>query len=256
MPKRTPKDYEISRIQLGLKPFQKDLKQIDNLTKTEFKGNYSDCLRTLVREALLRRRLVSEGKDATLSIVKDSQAQVIDARLHPLIKQIDGLTEQIRQLTEANKELTKNITNSTQGASSNINEIYKELQALNSNFDQSKLFDEINKQIAKLMLTLQPLAVHNEVALKNIIAMRGLFYVFLLGYQSGSIEEANKLSRGQWMFFVRDMQKKINNLSFEEFTKLDGIGQHNFIENYAKELFTEIAIVPEEVIKNMRKNLK
>lgn len=235
-------DRRIGRLNVNFRPFEIDLKEIDILTRNEYKGNQSDTLRELVREALVRRRLVREGKDATMSIVKDSQAQVIDARLHPLIKQIDELSRTIKSLIETNENLAKGITNSATNLASEITQIHEKISSLRDD-NQPQYLEAVNQQLAKLTATLQPMAAGSATTLKNIIAIRSLFYVFLLGYQSGSIEEANKLSRAQWVYFVRDVQKKLNTLSFEEYNSLDPLNQHKFIEDYARQIFEQIRIV-------------
>lgn len=251
MRRGTAKSREISRIQIGVKPFKIDQKEIDTLTKHEFSGNQAECVRNLIREALVRRRLVIEGKDATMSIVKSSQAKIIDDRLKPLITQIDGLIEQVRALTEANKNLSGNVTNATQNISSNVNQIYEKINTLSEAGSQSETVREINMQLSKLTTVLQPLAANSSTSLQNIISLRSLFYVFLLAYQTGSIEEANQLNRSQWVYFVRDVQRKANKLSVEEYRVLDSNGQHKFIENYAREIFEQVRIVKQSDIQKM-----
>lgn len=252
MRRGTGKQYEISRIQIGVKPFKIDQKEIDILTKNDFSGNQAACVRKLIREALVHRRLVNEGKDVTMSIVKASQAEVIDSRLQPLITQIDKLTGQVQHLLESNEMLSKGVNNVTQNISSDVSNIYEQIKTISVGGGQSKQISEINQQLINLTTTLQPLAANSETALKNIIAMRSLFYMFLLGYQTGSIEEANKLSRAQWVYFVRDVQKKLNKLSFEEFNKLDAVEQHKFIEDYARQLFEQVRIIKQSDIKMVK----
>lgn len=245
MRRGTAKSQEISRIQIGVKPFKIDQKEIDILIKNEFGGNQAECVRTLIREALVRRRLVVEGKDATMSIVRDSQAKVIDGRLHPLIVQIDKLIGQVRVLTEANQKLSQGVTLATQNISSDVEHIYDKINTISETGSQLKTIQEINSQLSKLTSVLQPLAANSSTSLQNIIALRSLFYVFLLAYQTGSIEEANTLNRMQWVYFVRDVQRKTNQLSVEEFRVLDPVEQSKFIEDYARQIFEQVRIVKE-----------
>jgi hypothetical protein len=106
----------------------------------------------------------------------------------------------------------------------------------------------MNTQLERLTALMLPLAMQSETTLKNMIAMKSMFYFFLIAYQSGSIEEADKLTRQQWMYFVRAVQNKSNQLSVEENNNLDAIGQHKFIEENARKLFEEIKIVQQSKI--------
>jgi hypothetical protein len=251
MRKITAKDRKIGKVNVNFRPYEIDMKEIDSLTKNEFDGNQAEALRKLTREALVRRRLVTEGKDATMSIVRDSQGKVMDARLQPLILQIDKLIEQVRILTEANANLSKNISNATQNISSDVAHIYEKINTLSEAGNQSKIIQDINFQLSSLTTLLQPLAANSSTSLQNVISLRSLFYVFLLAYQTGSIEEANKLNRSQWVYFVRDVQRRANKLSVEEYRDLDSNGQHKFIEDYAKQIFDQVRIVKESDIKKI-----
>jgi hypothetical protein len=248
MLRKSKKSMEISRIQIGVKPYASDHKEIDKLIQHEFGGNQAECVRTLLREALMRRRLVSEGKDATMNIVKDSQAQVIDSRIQPLINQIDKLVEEVKSLTKANQELSNNVTTANQRISSDVGQISQQIKSISNAENESVAVKEINAQLSKLTLLMQPFAAQSEHTLKNIIAVRSLFYLFLLAYQSGSIEEAVKLQRTQWVYFVRDVHKRANSLAVDEFTNLDAVGQHKFIEDLARQLFENVRIIKESEI--------
>ena len=237
MRRNSTKEKRIGRINVNFRPYEIDLKEIDSLSTNEFRGNQAETLRSLVREALVRRRLVREGKDATMSIVKASQAQVIDSRLQPLTTQIDKLIEQVRGLSESNEKLTKNITISSQSVASDVTTIYDKLSIHTEATPQNELIREINTRLSEFLKTTESSAANSSTALKNIIAIRSLFYVFLIAYQPGRIKDANNLTKKQWFYFVRDTQKKLNNLSVEEYSKLDVSGQHKFIEEYTGQLF-------------------
>lgn len=243
MKRVTAKEQRIGRVNINFRPYEIDLREMDILTRNEFNGNQSDTVRELVREALVKRRLVAEGKDGTMSIVKTSQRKIINEGLKPLITQIDGLIEQVRVLTEANNNLAKGVTTATQNISSDVNHIYEKIHTLSEGERQSKTIQEINLQLSKLIGVLQPLAANSSTSLQNVISLRSLFYVFLLAYQTGSIDEAKTLTRNQWAYFVRDVQRKTNKLSVEEFRTLDSNEQHRFIEDYAKEIFDHVKIV-------------
>jgi hypothetical protein len=247
------KNQQIGRINVNFRPYEIDMKEIDSLTKNEFNGNQAETLRKLVREALVRRRLVTEGKDATMSIVKESQARVIDERLRPLSVQLDKLREQVRVLTETNHNLSQAVTSATLHTSSEMTQIYEEMKTLAEAGKQPANVAEINLQISKLTSLLEPLAANSATSLQNIIALRSLFYVFLLAYQTGSLEEAHQLSRAQWVYFVRSVQRRANKLAVEEFRSLDSYEQHRFIESYAQQIFEQVSIVKQSDIEKLSK---
>lgn len=245
------KERRIGRVNINFRPYEIDLKEIEILTRNEYGGNQSDSVRELIREALVRRRLVVEGKDATMSIVKSSQAKIIDDKLKPLITQIDGLIGQVRVLTETNNNLAKKVTTATQSITSDVEQIYEKINTLSEAGSQSEIIQEINLQLSKLTTVLQPLAANSTTSLQNIISLRSLFYIFLLAYQTGSIDEANKLNRSQWVYFVRNVQRRANKLAVEEFRVLDPNEQHKFIEDYARQIFDQVKIVKDSDIKKM-----
>ena len=248
MRKSIIKNKKIGRININVRPYEIDMKEIDSLTKNEFNNNQAECVRNLLREALVRRRLVTEGKDATMSIVKQSQAEVIDRRLTPLITQIDKLTDEVRRLSEINQNLSSQVSRTTLNITSGVQSISEQLKEIVSADNRTINVMEINEQLIKLTAMVQPLTVNNSTALKNVIALRSLFYLFLFAYPTGSIGEANQLTRQQWMYFVREAQKRANKLSTEEYNTLDPFQQHKFIEDYAGKLLKQISIISQEEI--------
>lgn len=243
MRKNNNKNQEIGRISIGFRPYQIDLKHIDTITKTEFNNNQSDAVRQLIREALERRRLVGSGRDATMTIVRSAQKEVINSQLTPLIRQIDALGEQVKSLEEKQGQLSSGIANSTAKITGEIH-ASRELAGESGNRENgNELLRSIHGMLRQVTQDLKPIATNNETTLKNVMMLRGLFYFFLVAYQSGSIIEGDKLERWQWVYFVRTVSERIGELAVDEYKNLDAGGQNKYVENYAKKLFEEVRII-------------
>ena len=253
MSSRSSKEREVGKVNVNFRPYIIDLKEIDALTKNEFKDNQSETVRTLVREALVHRRLVRSGRDVTMNIVRDSQKDVITNELQPLVKQIDKLEKTIETMSNSQDNLLRGVTNSTNKITGEIAVVRDEIKSLSESGNTAQIILTINKTLQNLTTMLQPLAARSADTLRNVIVMRSLFYFFLIAYQSGGIDEAYKLNKQQWVYFVRDVSKRAGQLSVDEYGSLDTIGQHKFIEDYAIKLFEQVHIIkPNDIPKLTR----
>lgn len=253
MRKNNNKNQEVGRITVAFRPYEKDLKQIDILTKNDFGNNQSDTLRELIREALEKRRLVGSAKDATMSIVRKEQRSVISDELTPLTRQLDSMANEIKMLRETQNNLSSGIAKSTAQITGEIHasrEAGSEPGNKNNNAD---ILSSVQGMLRQIMQSLVPLVTNNETALKNVIALRGLFYFFLMAYQTDSIKEGDKLDRTQWVYFVRAVSKRIGGLAVDEYRNLDADGQNQFVEDYAKKLYESVRIAKQSDIQKLTK---
>lgn len=253
MRKNNNKNEEIGRITIAFRPYDKDLKQIDILTKHEFGNNQSDALRELVREALGKRRLVGSTQDATMGIVRKEQRKVISDELTPLTRQLDSMMNEIKLLKETQNDLSSGIARSTADIKGEFQAAFGNSDALQNSGNKDEPLRLIQGLLEQISQTLKPLASSNETALKNVIMLRGLFYFFLLAYQTGSIKEGDRLERTQWVYFVRSISKRIGGLAVDEYKSLDSDGQNQFIEEYAKRLFEGVRIAKQSDIQKLGK---
>lgn len=240
MRKNNNKNQEVGRITVAFRPYEKDLKQIDILTKNDFGNNQSDTLRDLVREALERRRLVGSAKDATMSIVRKEQRSVISDELTPLTKQLDSMANEIKLLKDTQANLSSGIAKSTAQLTGEFHASREGASESGNKNNNQEILSSIQGMLRQVMQSLVPLTTNNETALKNVIALRGLFYFFLMAYQTDDIKEGDKLNRNEWVYFVRAVSKRIGGLAVDEYKNLDADGQNEFIQDYAKKLFETV----------------
>lgn len=82
--KSTKTRGEAKGQQVSARLKKKDESQFFTIAKNEFSGNGAEAARELISEALSRRRLLSVGKDQTLTEVKEAQQEVVSAETQEL----------------------------------------------------------------------------------------------------------------------------------------------------------------------------
>lgn len=144
------------------------------------------------------------------SIVRKSQKAAVRDELKPLNGNIDLMLETMKNFTEENARL--------------FNDVAKRTADIESKLDAG---------IEKILLT-------GEQSFKNIAVLRSLFYIFLLGIQTGKID-TGKDNLAQWNNIVRLAHEKAGEFADRELRELStGRMESEVIKNLTLQIFTHV----------------
>jgi hypothetical protein len=157
------------------------------------------------------------------AIVKRSQKNAVRDELKPLTNNIKNLYDAIEHLVVRNDNYFGQLIES----SKIVEDVVK--QRLES-------FENV---MEKVLMTMQTGSGTERESLRNIIVLRSLFYLFLIGHKLGRMESGVEDIKN-WQIVVINAHKQANLLSDEELDLMEG-GKidEKVIMNFTAELFEE-----------------
>ena len=164
----------------------------------------------------------------------------------------DGLREELKSHTNNIKKFDGTLTDSLEEFRELFADLGRRSTAIETRLDTDaeKLRRQLDNNAEKLRLTLngnqQSLVkllervIHTDSeALRNIIVLRSVIYVFLLGYKTGKIKD-EQINLVNWTTIVEAAHEKANALSIEEVKMLAaGTLEAGVIQRMAQEIFLE-----------------
>lgn len=223
-PKRRP---QISKRSISTNLFSKDQKVIEKEVSEKRFDSPSAAIRYFVQKGIERDRLTNLAYTFEGRVVRRLQTEVVTEALLPLKNQIDEFGKLIQDLKQQQKAATTGVQATFEKAINQLQIAASELQ-LNSG---SRLPAETNFPAN--------LATMIEGIYRNEIMMRGLFYIFLLAYQSGAIKETSRLDLREWQQFVIAANEKVSGLATDYISNFTAQDFETFIRKFAHEIFLE-----------------
>lgn len=230
---------KISKEPAGTKLFLKDSEHIKKLVK---KYRYTDkrfesssaAIRYYVELGIAAENPVeNSAEDLKHKIVLSSQKNIVDEQLVPL-------TEAIEILFERMKIFDKNQTDYFTDSATHLNRIEAHLE---------RGIKDISRQL--LVTSLESIYAQfdgsgkiGEETLRNLIVLRTVFYVFLLGHKTGKTESV-KENIVKWSRMINLAHEKANELSMNEVKMLSSeVLEGAIIQNMAREIFRQVNALP------------
>lgn len=162
------------------------------------------------------------------SVIKKAQKDAVRDELKPHSGNIKNLIATIENLIEENAK--------------NFNDLATRTDLIEAKLDTG--FEDQSATLENMTATLEKLLLTGDHSFKNIATLRSLFYIFLLGIQTGRIEpgEANLT---QWNNLVAIAQQKAGELSSEELRNLSAEKMESeVIRNLTWDIFEQIYKLP------------
>jgi len=156
------------------------------------------------------------------NIVKRSQKEAVRAELLPLDNKVENLINEFKKFSEENGNLFRDIS--------------KRSESIETKLDAG------NEAILSLLKSID---ITSEESFRNVIVLRSVFYVLLLGHKTGRIE-SGKENLVKWDFIINMAHQRANELSLNEIKMLSGDRiESEIIRNMASEIFKAVARLPE-----------
>jgi hypothetical protein len=166
------------------------------------------------------------------SIVKESIDGAMGKKLNPLKESIVRIDQALKNFTAENARI--------------FTDVAKRTADIEAKLDTG--FENTSATLEKLLLT-------GDNSFKNIAVLRSLFYIFLLGIQTGKINQG-KDNLDQWNNIVRIAHEKAGEFAAQELRELStGRMESDVIKNLTLQIFTHVknaTIVREEPTRTTR----
>lgn len=151
------------------------------------------------------------------SIVRKSQKAAVRDEIKPLNNNIHLMMETMKKFTEENARL--------------FSDVAKRTADLESKLDIG--VENIVERLEKILMT-------GEQSFKNIAVLRSLFYIFLLGIETGKIN-TGKENLAQWNTIVKLAHEKAGEFADRELRELStGRMESEVIKNITLQIFTHV----------------
>lgn len=161
------------------------------------------------------------------TIVKQSQKEAVRFELKPLANLLENLINKLEQVDTKTGETLNEIAKQNTIIESKVNR----------NFEQ---FNKSSESLLELIKSVKSINITSEYNLKNMLVLRSVFYVFLLGYKSGKIP-AGEDNFTLWSDIVKIAHRRASQLSIRELKMFsDDVLETNTIQEMATEMFREI----------------
>lgn len=133
----------------------------------------------------------------------------------------------------------------------NLIKAFKEFSEESSNLfrDVSRRTEVIETKLdagnEAILELLKSMSITGEQSFRNLIVLRSVIYVFLLGHKTGKIEPG-KENLLKWNLLINLAHHKANALSLDEVKLLSGdVMESQIIRNMASEIFKEVSRLPQ-----------
>lgn len=228
----------ISKSSVSVKLFNGSKRHIDTMVR-EFRNSdpaFSSVASTVRHYVHIGISAESATSDLrwTLdnSAIKESQKNAVRAELKPHSGNIKNLIEEVKKLGDETEQLFRDLTERT--------------NAIETKLETG--FEDTSAMLEKLLTT-------GEQSFKNIVVLRSLFYIFLLGIQTGKIN-TGKDNLAQWNTIVKLAHEKSNDFAAEELRELSsGQMETDVIKNMTLHIFSAVknaTILKEEPARTTR----
>jgi hypothetical protein len=219
---------EISRVNLTVRLLNgskmhiermvRELKRTDPNFATE-----SAAVRHYVNVGIAAETATSDLRNSlNNNIVKRSQKEAVRAELIPLDNKVENLINEFKKFSEENGNLFRDISRRTE-------------------LIETKL-EAGNEAILNLLKSID---ITSEESFRNLIVLRSIFYVFLLGHKAGRIEPG-KENLQKWNYIINLAHQKANALSLDEIKMLSGeVMESEIIRKMASEIFQAVMALPQ-----------
>lgn len=230
---------KISKEPAVTRLFSKDSEHIKKLVK---KNRYTDkrfdssssAIRYYVELGIAAENPVeNSAEDLKHRIIRSSQKNIIGEQLVPL-------TEAIEILFERMKIFDKNQADYFTNSATHLNRIEAHLE---------RGVKEISRQfitsLESIYAQLDGSGKTGDETLRNLIVLRSVFYIFLIGHKTGKIEPG-KENLVKWNRMINLAHEKANELSIKEVKMLNGETlEATVIQKMAGDIFRQVASLPE-----------
>lgn len=223
-----PNFKRVSKTSNYVKLFIGDRIHISNMIKEHKRddpkfADYSAAIRYYVHLGIAAETATSDLRNSLdNTIVRQSQKEAVRDELKPLANLIENLTNKVTESVEKNSEFFADVSKRTE-------------------IIESKL-DIASEKIINL---LNSILITGENALRNIIVLRSIIYIFFLGLRTGKIEPG-KENLVKWNKMITLAHKKANSLSIAEVNQLhEETLEAEVIQRFSSEIFKEVNALPE-----------
>lgn len=190
-------------------------------TDTRFKDKTA-AVRHYVHLGIVTEKRTETANTLEDRIIKTAQKEVVIETLLPVKNSIDALIEAMQNFDRKQDAHFLDATKQN-------NTVIRRLE---------EFFYLAEKSLQKLSDDVISSGVGGEEILRNIVILRSIQYVFLLGYKTGKIEPDEKVN---WEYVVRLAHEKARELSYAELESLTaGAGESPHIEKLARDIFVAI----------------
>ncbi len=217
---------EISRINVSVRLLNKSKMHIEKMVR-DFKrddpnfATESAAVRHYVNIGIAAETATSDLRNSLDNyIVRKSQKLAVRDELKPLVGNI-----------KKNDDFLIEFKNNTDRL---LNDLATRSEKIEAKLDAGI---EANNELIKLLKGFQ---ITGEQSLRNIIVLRTILYIFLIGHKTGNIAPG-KENEIQWSKLVRTTHSKANALSIAEIKMLSSeVLEADIIQKMAIEIFNEI----------------
>ena len=237
------KAKKISKETTATRLFSKDSDHIKKLvrknrfTDKRFENN-SAAIRYYVELGIAAENsaeypVKNTDKNLDREIINSEQEDVVREDLIPLTNTVENLfgaikilgANQAEYFTNSATQLSRIETHLERGIKEISRQLITSLESIYAQFDQSE-------------------KTGNET-LRNLIVLRSVFYIFLLGHKTGKIEPGRE-NIGKWNQVIKLAHEKANGLSIKEVKMLSSaVLEANTIQSMAAEIFRQVNALPE-----------
>lgn len=227
-----PRKRSISRTNNTVRLFVKDKMHIKQMVE-EFKktdpryDNEATAIRYFVHLGISAQQATENLRNSLdNTIVKHS------------IKQ--GLQDELKTHTESLDKLVKTVNDLSEKTDINHRDLAKRQTDVESKLET--LTEGVFDAVGLLKLLQSSIGLNSQETLRNVIVLRTILYVFLLGYQTERIlPDKDKKNAYYWAELIRIAHERANELSINEVQRLSAQDlEANVIVKMAEQIFKEI----------------
>jgi hypothetical protein len=189
-------------------------------------ADYSAAIRYYVHLGITAETATNDLRNSLdNTIVKQSQKEAVRNELKPLVNLIENLINTVVETTERSSQFFADVTKRTEIIEGKI--------------------DQASETIINL---LKSILITGENALRNVIVLRSIIYIFFLGHKTGKIAPG-KENLIKWNKMITLAHQHANKLSIAEVNLLSGeIVEAEIIQKMASDIFKQINSLPEPQI--------
>lgn len=182
----------------------------------------SAAIRHYIHLGIITEKRTEAANTLTNRIIKETQRDVVQSELSPIKNSVDDLITAVEQLNENQNKMRDDV----------LRQMNIQLQKLEAIFTT---LQERTEQLLNIYLTSGNIS---EEILKNVIILRSIQYLFLLGIKTGRIPADERL---EWQEVVSFAHNLAHSHSIEELKMINSKTlEHNAVENMARELFEKV----------------
>lgn len=234
----------ITRTTMGTRLFNSSKMHIEKMVK-----DYRFTDPNFTSQGAAIRHYVQVGIEAELA-TSDVRHSLQNSIVKNSIK--DGLRQELKMHTDNIKKFDETLTSSLEGFRELFADLGRRSTAIEARLetDAEKLRRQLDNNAERLSMRLivnqrsvanllNKVIVTDTEALRNIIVLRSVIYVFLLGYKTGKIKDG-QINLVNWTTIVGAAHEKANALSIQEVKMLAaGTLESTVIQQMAQEIFLE-----------------